>query len=362
MRYKELQNGRRSIYLDIYMNGNRRYKFLKLYLLPDTTKANRDRNKETLRLANAVKAKRIVEIQNGRFGFDDADKSKARLFPYIEQMIRQREKKDSKGNVHCWQSFFRHLQEFERRDSFLVAEISAQWLKKFQTYLLKGMNLKTQERLSQNTRAAYYARMCAVVRQAIKDGILTNNPLAGAAHMRSEEVKRSYLDIDEVRMVAQCDCGRNNAVRDAFLFSCLTGLRISDIRRLTWAEVDDSEADPKIIFRQKKTGGMEYLYISRQARKLIGERREGAENVFSLPTQPYVNHAIREIMKQCGIEKHITFHSARHTFATMMLTIGTDIYTTSKLLGHRSVATTQIYAKIIDEKKKAAVDAIPEII
>ena len=362
LRIKEVSNGRKSLYLDIYINGKRRYEFLKLYLLPETTKQNKEKNKETMRLANAVKAKRVVEIQNGRFGFEKNDQSKTKLFPYVQKLIEQKKKHDTSGNSRNWQGFLNHLQIYERRNTLFIAEIDAEWLKGLQRYLDKAKSFKTQQTLSQNTKASYYKKMKAVLNQALKDGIINRNPAVSVDSMKSEESERTYLSIDEVRAIAKYDNPQLSYIRDAFLFSCLTGLRSSDIRNLTWSDVADTENGTEITFRQKKTHGMEYLYISNQARQLMGERKADKEKVFKLPVQNHLNFLVSRIVYEVGIRKYITFHCARHTFATMMLTLGNDIYTTSKLLGHRSITTTQIYARIIDEKKKKAVESIPEIL
>lgn len=91
----------------------------------------------------------------------------------------------------------------------------------------------------------------------------------------------------------------------------------------------------------------------------MGERKAGNEKVFQdLTYSDYNNAKIREWMIRAGVEKHITFHCARHTYATLQLTLGTDIYTVSKLLGHKSLKTTEVYAKIIDQKKKEAANRI----
>ena len=118
------------------------------------------------------------------------------------------------------------------------------------------------------------------------------------------------------------------------------------------------------MFRQKKTGGQEYLDITPQAADLIGERgnAKGDDKVFGNILNPSdTNDNLRIWALRAGVDKHISFHCGRHTFAVLMLTLGTDIYTVSKLLGHRELKTTQIYAKIVDEKKQEAVDNIPPI-
>jgi integrase len=171
-----------------------------------------------------------------------------------------------------------------------------------------------------------------------------------------------YLTIDEVKLLAATDCDYP-AVKTAFLFSCLTGLRRSDILNLRWGDVHQQGEFTRIIFRQKKTSGQEYLDISPQAVELMGERKTASEHVFAwFMTPDATNHALAVWCAKAGINKKISFHCGRHTFAVMMLDLGTDIYTTSKLLGHRDLSTTQIYAKVLDKNKQQAVANIPRLI
>lgn len=171
-----------------------------------------------------------------------------------------------------------------------------------------------------------------------------------------------YLTIDEVRLLARTEC-HYPSVKRAFLFSCLTGLRRSDIERLKWKDVYTQDNFTRIIFNQKKTNGLEYLDLAPEAVELMGERGKPDDNVFDWIHSPHVtNSTLREWCMGAGIKKHITFHSGRHTFAVMMLDLGTDIYTVSKLLGHREIGTTQIYARVLDKNKQAAVAKIPSIL
>jgi integrase len=126
--------------------------------------------------------------------------------------------------------------------------------------------------------------------------------------------------------------------------------------------VREEENDTRLIFKQKKTAGQEYQFISGQARKLLGQRRQTTDRVFK--GLKYGAHFNNHILKWCmraGITKHITFHSARHTHAVLLLENGADIYTVSKILGHKEIRTTQVYAKIVDKKKKEAAYLIPEL-
>ena len=171
-----------------------------------------------------------------------------------------------------------------------------------------------------------------------------------------------YLTLDEVRKLAATEC-EYPQIKAAFLFSCLTGLRRSDVLRLTWGDVHKQGEFTRIIFRQKKTSGQEYLDISPQAAELMGERGLPDEHVFTdIHSPTCTNNTLKLWVARAGINKTITFHCGRHTFATLMLDIGTDIYTVSKLLGHRYLSTTQIYAKVMDKNKQAAVASIPTIL
>lgn len=365
IRTKEITGGRKSIYLDIYQEGKRTYEFLRLYLLPPTSRANKDKNKETMMLAEAVRAKRIVEIRNGKFGFHDGrDGGRIRLLDYFRTVAGEKRT----GNKRMWLGCLNHLADYERRSTFCVADITPKWLEGFQRYLLtEAKHSKTGERIAQNTACTYYHKLVAMLNQAVREGIIERSPADKVKNMTEEDTEREYLTIDEVRILAehmegQGRCAAHLTTKHAFLFSCLTGLRKSDILNLTWGDVEDTEEGAHIVFRQKKTHGLEYMYISAQARSLMGERKDDVDHVFQLKFTHYTNFVILRWVNMCGIRKHITFHSARHTFATMMLTLGNDIYTTSKLLGHRSVRTTQIYAMIVDEKRKKAVESIPDLL
>ena len=159
---------------------------------------------------------------------------------------------------------------------------------------------------------------------------------------------------------------RRPEIKRAFLFACYTGLRFSDLRNLTWKQICLNGTRHKLEFRQKKTGSFEYFPLSKTASKILTNGHGNLihmpdAKVFKLPDRNNYNEDLKVLAKKEGIDKNITSHTGRHTFATLMLTKGVDIYTVSKLLGHKSLSTTQIYAKIIDQKKDEAVDMLPQI-
>ncbi len=371
VRYKKLANGNQSIYLDIYRNGKRTYEFLKLYLIPETSRKDKDKNKETMRLVQAIVAQRIVEIKNRAFDFKAEYSEQTRFFDYYEAMVEKRHGSMSRGNWGNWLSALHHLRDYEKRKDITFAEITPKWVEGFKEYLdKKATAWKHDQRersappkpLAKNSKVSYFNKLRACISQAFEDRIIAHNPLRGITGIQAEEGTRTYLTIEEVQRLAQTPCDYPYLKR-AFLFSCLTGLRRSDIFKLTWGEVQEQSGFTRLIFRQKKTGGQEYLDITQQAAELMGERGDDTEPVFAKWLSPdSQNSNLRIWAAQAGIKKHISFHCGRHTFATMMLDLGTDLYTVSKLLGHKELRTTQIYAKVLDKNKQAAVQRIPRII
>ena len=187
--------------------------------------------------------------------------------------------------------------------------------------------------------------------------MISTNPAYRLKSIKLQDTQREFLTLEELQNLAKTPFEYED-LRRAALFSALTGLRYSDVEKLVWSEIQHSEEQGYFIrFKQKKTKGAETLPISEQAFSLLGERKEGNAKAFSR-LEYWQCAYLPGWTKNAGISRKITFHSFRHTFATLQITLGTDIYTVSKLLGHKNLQTTQIYAKIIDEKKREAVNKI----
>lgn len=240
-------------------------------------------------------------------------------------------------------------------------EIDENLIKKVRKYFEKDALTKSELSLSQNSKYSYFNKFKAALRNAFDDGYLTVNYAAKIKSFDQAESQREYLTFDELQSLAKAEC-KYPVLKKAFLFSCLSGLRWSDINAMLWSEVRDEGGLFKINFRQVKTDGVEYLYISHQARELLGERRDPQDRVFKgLKYGMTYNTEIIRWCNRAAVPKHITFHSARHTNAVLLLENGADIYTVSKRLGHREIRTTAIYAKIVDIKMKEAAEIIPEL-
>jgi site-specific recombinase XerD len=343
LREKPLQDGRLSLYLDIYEDGQRRYEFLKLYIYPETNDKIKAQNRETRKFAEVVRGKRLVEAQNTAYGFAQR-RDKALLLPTFEKF-----RKGRKSSVY--RSIAYHIRTMYAEDT-KVANINERWLVGYCDKLHNNG-------VSENSIAEYISLLRVFWRWSVSKGIVSGNPFANIS-LNTHQAVREYLTIEELQRLIQTPT--NVRVREPFLFSCFTGLRWSDVIKLTWGDVEQSGGRTRIIFRQQKTGAQEYMDLNEQAVLLMGERGEREECIFNPHTIGHSNIQLRKWASDAGITKHLSFHCARHTFATMLLTLDTDIYTVSKLLGHSSVSTTQIYAKIVDKKKQEAVDRIPQML
>ncbi len=371
IREKKLANGNVSLYLDIYRNGKRHKEYLKLYLIDAKTPIEREQNRQTLATAQAIKSKRLIEIQNGEYSFTHQFKENTPFLEYYRKMVRERNTPDSRGNYGNWQSCLRYLEMYcDEKTTF--RDVTPEFILGFKDFL-ENVEKDTHKRkgprrerdefqgLSQNSKASYFRKLCACINHAFDERIIAINPLRGIEGFKDAEVKRDYLTLEEIKTLAETPC-RYPVLKRAFLFSCLTGLRKSDIQKLVWGDVQKFGEFTRIVFKQKKTGGQEYLDISPQAEKYLGERGNPDDPVFSGFTYgSWTSVELQRWSMKAGIEKNLTFHCGRHTFAVLMLDLGADIYTVSKLLGHKELSTTQIYAKVLDKNKQNAVSLIPDI-
>jgi len=357
VRHRKLKDGKReTVYLDIYDRGRRRLEYLGLYLGPQKT--HREANRETLRLAENIAAKRRLEVANDEHGFASRTKQKADFISYCRNLGASKRSPNTRG---VWRNAIAHLAAFAA-GPIRFSEINDSFLEGFKEYLLG--------RLRQNSALVYFARVKTACRQAVRDGILPTNPAIDVS-IKKQGTRREFLELAELEKLSATPCA-NEAGKAAFLFSSFSGLRYSDVKPLTWSQVKRSKAGYSIEFNQTKTGEPETLPLSAEAAAILEgqvaarvspriKSPVNTEAVFKLGAQQTTDKAIRRWVKRAGIEKKISFHNARHTFATLSLTNGVDIYTVSKLLGHKSLETTEIYAKVIDEKKREAVSKLPRL-
>ncbi|MGB6092921.1 MAG: site-specific integrase [Moheibacter sp.] len=363
---KSLENGKpqmNSLYLTFYNEDTRRrnYEFLKLYLYDKPKNfLEKEHNKETRLLAEAIRAQRVLDYQSKKHGFVSSVSGKIGFLKYFKQMVDK--KCESNGTWGNWLSTYKHLNKFCKGKDIQISKVDDLFLENFKIYLLTAKISSHGGKLSQNSALSYFNKVRTALKEAYHNKMIAENPVNRVKGIKEEETNRQYLTLEELQKLVKTEC-YYPVLKDAFLFSALTGLRFSDIKALKWENIScDSSNGYMLKFTQKKTKGAEYLPISEQAVKILGKRKNDDDLVFvDLVYSAYHNKILHKWIEDAGIDKYITFHCARHTFATLQLTMNTDIYTVSKLLGHRHLKTTEIYAKVIDKKKIDAVANMPDL-
>ena len=375
LKQKKLKSGKTSLYIEFYkgymtneegkIKHNRDFEYLELYLTTDPKSASeRKENNEQLELANQILAIRKAEVYQGKYELQNNHKGKTNFLEFYTQ--KKEERYQTKGNYDNWEAAQKHLEAYCPQN-ITFNDIDVDFIKSFKKYLDTVAVTKSEKKLSQNTKHTYYNKFKATLNAAFEEGYLSENLSKKVKGFTMGESKREYLTHEEVQKLSQTKC-KLPILKRAFIFSVLSGIRWSDINKLVWSEVRDEGLDElqnpihRILFTQKKTDGVEYLYISEQARQLLGNRGDHNDRVFrGLRYSAHMNMQLLRWCMDAGITKHITFHSARHTNAVLLLENGADIYTVSKRLGHREIRTTEIYAKIVDKKMKEAANIIPEL-
>ena len=344
LRKKPLKNGNISLYLDIYCGGIRRYEFLHLYLIPERTQTDRIQNSETLRLAEAVRARRTIDVQ--RMGAGITMPSDRSIVSLMKEFLETR-KNRSEGTQEMWRSWVKKVSGWKGAE-ISAKNLTREWWTRYSEWV-RSLGFK------QSTSSLYLTRMRSVLNWAEREGHLNINPCRGVRIPSIGRIARTYLTAEELRRLKETELDYGDLKR-AFLFSCLSGLRLSDVSAMRWEDIDGR----KVTLRIKKTRKLEYVALNAQAVELLGEKKTG--KVFTLNTnRGEIRRHLLKWAKAAGISKHISYHTSRHTFAVLMLTSGVDIYTLSRLLGHASVTTTQIYADIVDTRRMEAVDMLPTI-
>ena len=278
------------------------------------------------------------------------------ILPYIQEVIKKRQATLTSGTMRVWSNFLTKYQEFEGKNRLTFGEMSREKVEDFITFIANYKSKKV-DKLAANSQKSMIRCFQAVLNEAWKDEIITFNPNHAVEMPKGEQKQKEFLTLPELQALNNTECS-NDTVKRISLFSALTGLRHSDCVGLRWENINGGDT-PNIKLTQQKTKKPVFMPISAEALALCGERKAENDNVFNgVSNSQFCNTIISEWVKKAKIKKDITFHCFRHTFATLQLTQGTDIYTVSKMLGHSDVKTTQIYAQLVDEKKQAAANAI----
>ena len=365
LRMRPISGNRFSLYLDFYppiLNPKKgaltRREFLGMYII-ENPKNQDDKayNKETLKAAEKIRSQRQIDVLSCSYDFFLPKGSERSDFvQFFRDLVATKQGSDKK----IWVAVLSRIELFTG-GKLPFALLNEKFCNDFRSFLLKAERQRTShmQRISQSSSRAYFGKFKSSLKLAFQNGLIQKDYSTVIKGIAASEVLREFLTFEELQSLAHTHTP-HTLLKRAALFSALTGIRFSDISRLTWSDVFFSENGTySLRFRQKKTRLVEFLPIANPAVKLLGERQEGNNYLFpGLVYNSEVNKKLQAWASDAGIKKRITFHSMRHTFATLQLSLGTDIFTVSKLLGHRSLNTTLIYVKIIDSAKREAVNRI----
>ncbi|MEZ7867885.1 MAG: site-specific integrase, partial [Paludibacteraceae bacterium] len=276
-----------------------------------------------------------LAVQNQRQQID--------FIEYFLKVSKDRHRNSSKSIIVNWNRVWELLKLFTNNQPLPFSQINLSKAEEIRRFMLTapcGGNKKGT--VSHNTAATYYSIFKAGLKQAFIDGYLTVDISAKIKGIQDQESRREHLSVEELNILAETPCDRP-ILKRAALFSALTGVRHCDIQKLKWKEIQVVGEQVRLNFTQQKTKGVEYMPISEQAYQLCGEPGKPEQLVFEdLPDPSWISGPLKRWIKSAGITRNITFHCFRHTYATLQLAGGTDIYTVSKMLGHTNVKTTQI--------------------
>lgn len=309
-----------------------------------------------LLLCEQIRNKKAIEINKSEI-YTEAELNILKLKEIENKSFtkfykKQLEKRNGK-NYDVWLTSFKHFKTFNNNEDAILKNITIEYAQDYKEFLLN-------QSFGNNSASSYFNKFKACMREAYKLGYLQKNINYSVKAIKEIEVEREFLTLKELQILAKTEC-INPQLKQACLFSALSGLRHSDIKKLKWSDVifDSDKQEVTLHFRQKKTKGLQYLPISVEAFQLLGDPKN--ENEFVFPDFKYSAHYNRHLynwIAKAGITKNISFHNFRHTYATLQLKSGVDIYTVSKMLGHKNLSTTQIYAKVVDAEKRKAADSI----
>lgn len=343
VRKRQTYRGTYSLHMDIYRGGLRRYDFQTLKGLEITGVKSRD--KDVRKLVESIVFefnKELIATESG-VGYVSPVKLNADFITYFERLANKRQQKS-------WSNSLVHLRKFSGSSGVQFRAVTEQWLERFQQYLLGAV--------SETSAHTYFSTIKAALSSAVKDKILVRNPASDAPSIKRRDRVRAFLSEEELQKLYLTPCN-SDTVKRAFLFSCRTGLRLSDVKALQWENVRMGKENAVDVVQQK-TGRLVSVPLRDDAIEMLGEQ-QAYGTVFALLGDEHTRKTIKRWVASAGIEKNVSFHTARHTFATSLQAASGDIYMVSTVLGHTSTKHTQVYAKMTNPKLREGMAKIPSM-
>ena len=381
LKQKALSDGNFSLYLDYYLGRanvkdektgeitnkvQRKREFLHLTLLASPrTPLERQQNKETLALAQKIRFEREQELKESMHGYRLKKDRDINFIDYFRTYIDGYTKKDIRMMQIALNRFIDFLKDTPEYNKFSFRikpeQITRDMIEAFTEYL--------QSRSVGEGAKSIYARFKKVIKYAIEHDVMIKNPCNGIIIKVDEQrLKKEVLSQEEIQtLIATHYENENPNIRRAFIFCLYCGLRYCDVKDLTFENVDF--ANKRLNFEQSKTKGHStsssvIIPLNEGILKLIGEPQQPdnrTELIFPLPSYEMCLKALKRWVKRAGINKHISWHCARHSFAVNILNNGANIKTVASLLGHSGLKHTEKYTRAVDSLKQEAINSLPEL-
>lgn len=351
VRERARKDNRTSIMLDIYHNGKRHFEVLKNLTLvtKPTSPIDRLKNKENRELAESIRNRRAQELEGSEYQIAPKYQNRVDFLEYYQNFIDSYKKKDKRVITSSLTKFKEFLKESKIK-GLSINQVNESLVMNFRDFLL--------EKLNGESPANYLAKFKKVLIQATRDKVIGTNPSANVSIRRGESIKKDILTMEEVQMLSVTPI-TNEEVKRAFIFSCYTGLRFCDIVSLKWENINFKNKQLSIY--QSKTGNKVSINLHASAMSILKNQGSAKESVFKLPSHNACLKGLKHWVKKAEIEKKITWHCARHSFATNIIVWGADVNTASNLLGHASLRYTTRYLHEVKNLQEKAIDNLPSV-
>ncbi|MFG5859200.1 site-specific integrase [Dysgonomonas sp. Shenzhen-Wh21] len=379
---KLLADGRKSLYLEYYLGRqqwtdeetgkvkikhDRKKESLNLYLIAKPrTPIEKQSNDETLELAKKIRFEREQQMKEDRDGYRLKSNKKINIFDFMQSYYDNY----TKGDKRMIKAAIKRFKDFIAieypiyKNSIAPEQLNKDMMLKFVEYL---------QSISKGEGAlTHYKRFKKIIKYGVDHDTIRKNPCNGVVCKGDENaLVKDVLSLEEMEQLQNAKYDQQNPnVRRAFIFCLYTGIRFCDVKDLMYNDVDYSNR--LLTFNQKKTQGHSSkswvtIPLNDGLLSLIGNQptNEKGEKIntliFNLPSQSMCLRSLRYWVKLAGIDKHITWHCARHSFAVNILNNGANIKTVASLLGHSGLQHTEKYTRAVDSLKQAAIDSLPQI-
>ncbi|NEV93461.1 site-specific integrase [Psychroflexus sp. YR1-1] len=363
LRQKPIKGGKLSLYLDYYppiinKDGKEtRREFLKMHIFEKPANSEqKSHNKTTLSIAEKIRDSRNLSIYNKEYGFKDNVVLNIDFIKYYEELVERKSNTVSKKNHQSWEASLMHYKDYAKK--IYTRSLNKKHVEGYKEHLQTVVSKKTGHALSSATVASYFKHFLNVLNQAYEEDVLKEDITKGVKNVKVENKLREYLTLEELTKLWNTPV-ENSTVKNLCFFCTHTGFRFAEASKLQWEDISKDNSGNYVV-RVYHTKGKKYTLnpISKDAYQLlIDECPEKEGKIFDI-TYDIAIRAVKEWVKAAEINKNITLHNFRHTYAVLQIENGTDVFTVSKMLGHKNINTTMIYAKVTDIAKTKTLDKI----